>query len=106
VRKFFEQHAESRFSSWETNPIEAKTINRTGFKRQEGDEIRFYVLPEIFKSEICAGLDYSFVARVCVAHGWIEMDKEGNPTRAERLPGNSKKGTTRCYKFTSKVIEN
>lgn len=102
VKKFFEMHSESRFSSWDRDPMENKTINRAGFKKMVDEEIEFYVFKETFKAEICAGLDHVFVAKVCVQHELLLPAKDGCVTRAERFPGN--KNTTQCYRFTSKVL--
>lgn len=107
VRKFFEQHSESRFTRLDDYSTDSKTINRAGFRRVTGndDEVEFFLFPETFKTEICAGLDHTFVSKVCIRLGILIPDAKGNATRSERLPGNGKKGTTRCYKFTSKVLE-
>ncbi|MES2344648.1 MAG: hypothetical protein V4494_01730 [Chlamydiota bacterium] len=101
VKRYFEQHGESRFTFWEAS-CETKTINRTGFRRNNNEEIEFYVFPERYKSEICQGYDPSLVAKVCAKHGLLKLSAQGECTRSERLP--SKKNTTRCYLFTSKVL--
>ncbi len=102
VKKFFEQHGESRFSPFEGVPIAEKTPNRVGFKKKGDDGIEFYVLPESFKTEICRGLDPNFVADICVKNGLIKTDSTGSSTRSERLPGYE--GTKRCYRFLPKVL--
>jgi putative DNA primase/helicase len=100
VRKFFEQHAESRFTKWNDNYMESRTMNRAGYKRDTETGVEFYVFTETFKTEICAGLDHTFVSKTCINKGILMPDKNGNPTRSERLPGTEKSGTTRCYRFT------
>lgn len=104
VRKFFEQHSESRFSKWDDSPLESKTINRAGYKKITEQGMEFYVFPETFKTEICAGLDHTFVSKVCMKAGILIPDSNGGPTRSERLPGNGRNGTIRCYRFSSKVL--
>lgn len=101
IRKFFEQHGESRFTPMDNQTFETKTVNRVGFRKQTEDGITFFVLPESFKSEICAGLDHSYVAKICIQNGYLMPDKKGVSTRSERLPGI---GKIRCYRFTSKVL--
>ena len=80
-----------------------RTINRVGFRKidSQGDTT-YFVLPESWKTEICAGLDPGFVARVLAGRGMLRVEaKTGKLTRAERLPG--AKGTTRCYVITSRI---
>jgi len=104
VQKFFEQRGDSAFSPWASDAMETKTINRAGSKKlTETGEIEFFVFPQTFKTEICMGLDPSFVSKVCIEHGWIMPGSDGKATRAERMWQNSKK-TTRCYRFTPKVL--
>lgn len=104
VRKFFEQHAESRFTRWNDNPLDSRTINRAGFKKETENGLEFYVFPETYKTEICLGFDHAFVSKICIAKGILMHDAQGNPTRSERLPCNENNGTTRCYRFTPKVL--
>lgn len=106
VRRFFEQHGESRFAPWDTNLVDNKTINRAGFKRKTDGGIEFYVFTEIFRSEMCLGLDHTFVAQVCIRQHLLMPDSDKNPTRSERLPCSRPGGTTRCYRFNPTVLTN
>lgn len=101
VRRFFALHGDSRFSPWGHDPS-VKTTHRAGFKKESGGVIEFYVYPEVFKKDICEGLDPTLVGKVCVAHGLLVPDSRGNPTRGENLPGHEK--NVRCYRFTSHVL--
>ncbi|HRD50774.1 MAG: hypothetical protein JNK95_07490 [Candidatus Competibacter sp.] len=87
-------HEDSRFVPWHCH--EHTIANRAGFRKadDQGDGARFYVFPETFKAEVCAGLDWKRVARVMVERGWLAPDSEGKATRKERLPGI---GLTRCF---------
>lgn len=102
VRFFFEQHGESRFSSFKEEP-DRVTMHRAGFKKLDdtGNKLEFFVLPETFKNEVCKGLDARGVARLLVEKGWLVPGSDGKSTRVERLPG---VGRLRCYRFTSKVL--
>lgn len=104
VRLFFEQHGESRFTPW--NAIEhenhGKTIMRVGFRKQGDAGEDFFVFPESFRRDICAGFDPSQVASVCLKHQLLMPDQKGGATRSERLPG--QKNSMRVYRFTSKVL--
>ena len=102
VRRFFEQHAESRFSPWEAED-DNKTVNRVGFrKRADSGELEFFAFPEVFKSEISKGFDHKLVAKTCLKNGILVPGSNGEPSRSERLPGRTQ--NARCYRFTSKVL--
>jgi len=100
VRRFFEAHGESRFSEWDTQ--HSRTINRAGFKKVSGQGVLYYVLPEIFKEEICAGFECRRVVDTLLAEGCLEPDNN-SPSRREYLPG---LGRSRCYVITPKLWEN
>jgi uncharacterized protein (DUF927 family) len=68
VRAFLEKHGASRFQSVKAfkgdgTPLEERIINRAGFKRANGeaDHADFLILPGVFRSEVCAGLDHKAV---------------------------------------------
>jgi putative DNA primase/helicase len=100
VSQFFEAHGESRFS--DLNGQNTRTINRAGFKKIDlkNETTTYYVMPETFKNEICAGLDYRSVTRTLLIEGWLASDMNNAPYRRERLPG---MGQVRCYVFTNKI---
>ena len=58
VRKFFELYGSSRFSSCQLEGAESKINNRAGFRKYTEQGIEYLVLPEVFKNEVCACLDY------------------------------------------------
>jgi putative DNA primase/helicase len=102
VRLFFQLHGDSRFAAWDQESDRA-IIQRAGFKKQiEGGIWEFYVFSDVFKSEICKGVDPSYVAKVCVKHGLLLPSTDGKATRRERLPCT---GLTRCYRFSAKVLD-
>lgn len=103
VKRFFENHGESRFTWWDA-PLEHKTINRAGFKKISDDGIEYFVLPESFKNDVSSGFDHRLVARICLNHGLLKEGTNQEPTRSEKLPHST--GNTRCYRFTSKVLGN
>jgi putative DNA primase/helicase len=102
VRKFFEQHEESRFSKWDERDS-VRTFNRAGFRRSNSEgRTEYYVFTEVFRDEICHGLDHTFVSRVLADHGWLMLGADHKTTRTERLPGDRR---VRCYRLTAKVLE-
>lgn len=130
VRRFLEMHGDGRFTPWhraadDHNP---KTLQRAGVRRMlnaEGEPIKtnsqhgsefgdrmpsglgegvsyeYFVLPEVFRTEVAAGFDSRTVARVLQEHGCLESDK-GGLTVKTRLPG---MGPTHCYRITPKIFE-
>lgn len=103
VRQFFELHGDARFTAWEraTDDHAPKTTNRAGFRRlvEATGETEYFVLPEVFKSEVCKGHDHMAVARLLADSGCLETEGRGY-TRKERLPG---MGNTRCYRITGEL---
>lgn len=101
VKRFFEQHGESRFTPWDA-PSDQKTINRAGFRKLVDGGVEYFVLPETFKSDVAVGFDHRLVSKVCVKYGLLREGTNGEPTRSEKLPNSA--SSTRCYRFTSKVL--
>lgn len=77
VRQFFELHGNARFTDWDraTDDHAPKTVNRAGFRRTDGEsgDIEYYVLREVFRAEICKGLDYD---RLCTNVQWASLSNK------------------------------
>lgn len=108
VREFLERYGESRFTHYaraeKADDHMPDTVNRAGFKRftsEAADAIEFYVLPEVFKRDMCKGFDYREVAKVLKARGYIKAD-EGRLTLTHRLPT---MGKMRCYLVLPAIFE-
>ena len=109
VTEFLERNGESRFTHYaraeKADDHMPDTVNRAGFKRftseAEDAAYEFYVLPEVFKRDICKGFDYREAARVLKARGFIKTD-EGRLTLSHRLP---MLGKTRCYLVLPSIFE-
>jgi putative DNA primase/helicase len=95
LQHFFESHGESRFAEWKEDP-DFKTYNRAGFKKYDGGQVHYYVLPEVFRNEICEGVDWKRAGKIGVDFGFIMPSSDGKSTRTETLPGF---GKIRCYRF-------
>ena len=124
VRRFFEAHGEARFTDWDrpvsnTDSHPPRTIQRAGYRKHNaalddadkpiylngGDRAthtEYYVLPETFKQDVCAGFDYRVVCKLLVRHGCLMTEGKGY-TRKERLPGGE--GTAHCFRITHKLFE-
>jgi putative DNA primase/helicase len=71
VRLAIEQHGESRFE-----PIgeDARPVNnRLGWRKGEGVDREWWIPPQVWKDEICAGLNASFVAKVLAERGLLRV---------------------------------
>ena len=93
VRAFLEQHAESRFTSTERSEIDEKhaprTAYRAGFRRPvstvDGQAWEFFILPEIWRTEVCKGYNSVAVARLMQARGWLVGTAEKDRAPRARL---------------------
>ncbi|WP_295951746.1 DUF927 domain-containing protein [Rhodoferax sp.] len=133
VRMFFETQGEARFT-WFHRAMDdhsAKTLNRAGFRMlidSGGSNIKtnnqhqvmygegtppefiedatseFYVLPEVFKSEVCKGFDPEAVCRLLLELGCLTVSpsEPGRFSMKAKLPGMGASGV-RCYRVTAGV---
>ena len=131
VRRFLEAHGEGRFTWWHraADDHNTKTLHRAGMRRMvndrgepiksnhdhaadygnrmpsdmgEGVEVEYFVLSEVFKTELCQGFDHQAVARVLQARGCLITKEAGRYNSTERLPG---MGLARCYRIPAKILE-
>lgn len=105
VRKFVESHGESRFTLWtdySDNNGDGKTINRAGFRRITNDgRTEYFVLPEVYKTEVCTGLNPTFVTKTLCEKGFLVKDSQGKVQVQKRLPG---MGKIRVYHLTADLM--
>lgn len=130
VRRFLEVHGAGRFSWWHraADDHAPAPVQRAGYRRmlnQDGDPIKtnsqhgaefgdrmptnrgdevsveYFILSEVFRSEVCNGFDYRAVARVLRDHECLLGDKERYDCRP-RLPG---MGHATCYRIAPKIFE-
>ena len=72
------------------------------FSEQESQAV-YYVLPEVFRKEICAGFDARAVAALLAKHGYLDTDpKDSRLAKKVRLP---LIGATRCYVVKPSIFE-
>ncbi|MBI3480339.1 MAG: DUF927 domain-containing protein [Nitrosomonadales bacterium] len=96
VRRFMELHGEARFADF-GRPVAdddhaPRVINKAGWRKHDNikSETEYYVYPEVFKAEICSGMDYKAVARLLIDKGYMRPDgKHLQPKVA--LPGEGKR---------------
>jgi len=126
VKSFIEAHGDGRFAWWHraTDDHSAKIINRAGIRRyvtadgtpiqrnsQYGAEFgdatppddtltEYFILPEVFRTEVCKGFDVQAVCRVLLDHDVLNVEK-GRHTVKVRLPGIA---NLRCYHIKPELL--
>ncbi len=102
IRRFLEAHGSSRFQTIGEGD-EARVINRAGFRRKDGEgRWEYLVLPEAWKSEVCAGQDAQALTRELQRRGFLVPDKgDGKLQARHKLPG---LGTKRCYHLSAQIV--
>jgi uncharacterized protein (DUF927 family) len=101
VRLFIEQHGESRFDPVDDAAAAARPINnRAGWRKGGGTAREWLIPPEVWKSEICAGLDSTFVARTLAERGMLRRGLDKFAT-VVKIFGQSK----RVYVLTTAIID-
>lgn len=113
VRAFIESHGSGRFEPWperidgasSASPMEAKTINRVGFRRLvdtvDGQVWEYAILPEAWRNEVCAGRDAQEIAREMAARGWLRPGDGNHLQHKVTVPGHK---TKRMYVVTPEFL--
>jgi putative DNA primase/helicase len=126
---FIQVNGDSRFA-WSHRTFDdhaPKTINQAGFKRmisksgtpiksnadwhkeygdtihpeeRDGSSIEYFLLPKVFKEEVCKGFDPRLVAAKMAQLGVFEKDKDGKNSIIERFAG----AKSRYYKISSEML--
>ena len=104
VRQFIERHGDGRFTPWDEKESNRPTHSRAGFRKlvSEGG-IEYFVMPQVWRSEVCAGFDSGILSRALVERKLLIPDSDGKPQSRHRLPGS--RGTTRCYRLSASILE-
>lgn len=100
VREHFERFGESRYAKI---PGDGGTVlPRAGFRESTGEDetgapgaYNYYVLPNVFKNDICSGFDRQQGIEILERLGILVTSSDGKKSVAKRLPGIAKKA--RCY---------
>jgi uncharacterized protein (DUF927 family) len=103
VRAFIEAHGSSRFEAiWEdaedaedASGVDTRVHNRAGFRKRvkdgDGEVWDYYVLPEVWRDEVCRGHDPKALAKVMIARGLLVPGDGNHFAKSERVPGYTKK---------------
>ena len=101
VRRTIEEHGESRFQP--LDDVGARPVNnRLGWRKGAGAEREWLVLPEMWKVEVCAGLDAQSVARVLVKRGMLRRQGGESLQCTVNLGGNVR---ARAYVLTAAILD-
>lgn len=73
VQHFLEAHGEARFTDLD-NPTDRPTINRAGYRRRTDSGLEYLFSPEVFRREVCVGLDYRHVAKILKDRGLLKTE--------------------------------
>ncbi|HET8898938.1 MAG TPA: DUF927 domain-containing protein, partial [Rhodanobacteraceae bacterium] len=89
VQAFIGLHSEGRFAPMERADDDRapKTLMRAGWRVQVEGGLEHWVLPEVWRAEVCKGFDPAAVARVMVERGLLMPDAGRGLTRRERIKG-------------------
>jgi putative DNA primase/helicase len=97
VRLFIEKYGDARFS--DVDLPDGKIPNRAGWRKGNGEDELWLVLPEVFKAEVCAGQDPTLVAKVLADRGMLLRD-ERHYQRTHRIQGK----VLRLYTITTAIL--
>jgi uncharacterized protein (DUF927 family) len=104
VRLFLAMHGRSRFvplfrteaGIWEEAvDVGRPVLHQAGWRRPTSDGRTVYLIaPEVWRADVCQGLDAAFVARAMAAGGFLAPGEGRNLAKRERIPG---RGLTRVF---------
>jgi uncharacterized protein (DUF927 family) len=101
VRRFFEENGDSRFQPVDAAKDAPPVARRAGWSRGNGATRSWLVLPQVWKEEVCEGLDATETARILADRGVLRRDANGGKfARSERTPD----GTKRVYVVTAAIF--
>jgi uncharacterized protein (DUF927 family) len=103
VQHFLSLHSEGRFApmSRADDDRAPKTLLRAGWRVECVEGVEHWVLPEVWRREVCAGFDAVEVARVLAARGLLKPEGKGF-TRRERIKGGE---AVRVYRLLPGILE-
>ncbi|PKM16092.1 MAG: hypothetical protein CVV12_04890 [Gammaproteobacteria bacterium HGW-Gammaproteobacteria-2] len=105
VQAFIGLHSEGRFAAMARADDDRapRTLQRAGWRVDSSDGVEHWVLPEVFRREVCAGFDYREVAQVLVQRGLLRPSESNCFTRSERIRGSGE--SARVYRLLPGVLE-
>ena len=101
VKAFLEKYGESRFINITDTSSLIKTIDRAGYKQRIEGVFHYYILPEVYKNEVCRGQNYKQVSQYLIQKGFLVTDSQGKSMEVKHLPD---VGKIRIYHVTDKIL--
>lgn len=98
VRHFLEAHGDARFASDSSNYNKRVIPNQAGYRRERDGETVYFITPEVFKNEVCKGVNYRQVASVLRDRGLLITEEAGRLAVKRRIIG-------RCYGVRDAIHE-
>jgi uncharacterized protein (DUF927 family) len=88
VRRFIVANGDARFEAIgaDADDKAPRIINRAGWRRRDDGSTVYLIAPDVWRGEVCAGLDADAAAKALRAAGFLHGD-DGRLTRKVRLPG-------------------
>jgi uncharacterized protein (DUF927 family) len=110
VQRFLEAHGDARFTpivrGCDGEVVEDQgrpTINRAGFRVRDGDGAwTYWILPEVWKADVCLGLDPQAAAKALYKAGHLERGDGNNLPASKYVPGLGK--TIRLYVVRASIF--
>lgn len=111
VKNFLLRHGMSRFipvdktsnNHFEMFFSDRQYVNMAGYRYTNADHnFEFIVSPDVFKNEMCAGLNFQYVTQTLVERSYIEVDSMDKPQVQLRMPGMPQ---ARYYHFKSTIFD-
>jgi uncharacterized protein (DUF927 family) len=100
VRLFIEQHGESRFERLDGSDAR-QVINRAGWCKGSGAEREWWVSPEVWRVEVCAGIDATMAARTLCGCGMLRRQSASTFQCSVKVEGIAK----RAYVLTADILQ-
>lgn len=97
VRAFLQQHGSSRFAHTENDLVH----NRAGYIRTHNGEHQYLLFPEVFRKEVCKGMDPQRTARLLAELGHLQKDNT-RLTSKVNLPNHTR---PRMYIIRASIID-
>jgi hypothetical protein len=88
VRRFIVANGDARFEAIgaDADDKAPRIIKRAGWRRRDDGSTVYLIAPDVWRGEVCAGLDADAAAKALRAAGFLHGD-DGRLTRKVRLPG-------------------
>jgi putative DNA primase/helicase len=100
VRLFIESHGDSRFEPVEKSGEFRPVNNRAGWRKGSGSERLWLIPAEVWKSEVCSGIDPGLAARVLAERGMLVRAEDGF-IKVHKIEGR----TQRAYTVTATILD-